>query len=191
MLKNSIVLLLVVIFCSGCGLRAREEELKKKETVLAEKEQQLLLKEKELGAREEQLMQIEKHIDSVRVGVDTSRRYNEELIGLWSVKMTCTETSCSGSAVGDTKTENWDVSYQDNTIIAKAMNGTELIRTYTGSLTNSTISLTDDVPASESGPATHMQIRLTWADGKSMDGQREIVRQNDCRLVYRLQMTKQ
>jgi hypothetical protein len=191
MLKTLSFLLLTTFLCSGCGLRAREDDLQKREVVLAEKEQQLLLKEKELAAKEEQLVQLEKHIDSVKVGIDTATHYNEQLIGLWSVRMTCTETSCAGSAVGDTKNENWDFSFQDNTLIAKAMNGTELIRTYTGSMTDNNIMLEEDVPASQSTPATHMQIRLTWADGKNMEGQREIIRENDCRLVYRLQMTKQ
>lgn len=189
MAKWTYLILLLAFVSSGCGLRAREDDLLKRESVLAEKEQQLILKEKELVAKEEQLLQLEKHIDSARI--DTTIHYNEQLIGQWNVKMTCTETSCTGSAVGDTKTENWSIAFQDNTLIAKALNGTELIRTYTGSMTGNNITLTDDVPASQSAVATHMQVRLTWNDGKTMEGQREIIRENDCRLVYRLQMTRQ
>jgi len=42
--------------------------------------------------------------------------------------MRCTETNCSGSAVGDTKNEQWEIGYQNGGIVAQAFSGNKLVR---------------------------------------------------------------
>jgi hypothetical protein len=186
----SIYLLAFLCFVSGCNLRQQEEELKKKEAYLNEKEQMLLLKEKTLQAKEEELLLKEHKVDSVSNG-DTSYRYNPAIIGIWSVKMTCVETSCPESAVGDVKTEQWNISYEANTLIAKAMVNDRLIRTYTGIPGKSSIELTEEQKAEgPSQQATKMVVRLSLLTEGTMSGQREIIREN-CRVIYDLQMDKQ
>ena len=59
--------------------------------------------------------------------------------------MTCIETTCPGSAVGDTKTETWDINYENNLIIAKAMANNKLVRVYTGSYDGTNLTLSEDV----------------------------------------------
>jgi hypothetical protein len=191
MIRVVIFCLAVVLLCPGCDLKTREEALKKKEAELAQKEQQLLLKEKSLALQEQQLLQLKQQIDSVKTKSDTALVYNQQLIGVWNVKMTCTETTCPGSAVGDTKSETWDIGYENNNIIAKAIANNKLARIYTGSYDGNNLTLTEDVANVPSEPATKMTIRLTLTEETKMDGQREIVRENDCRIVYNLQLNKQ
>jgi len=192
----SVFLLLSFLFCSGCDLRKREDELQKKETAINQKEQELLLKEKTLQLKETELMQRELKLDSVKntdtvQKADSTHLYNPLLIGTWSVKMTCTETTCEGSAVGDTKTEQWNISYQGNTIIAKAMANDKLVRVYTGFFTGNTVELVEDRKIIPLQPATKMAVRLQVINEKSMDGQREIARDNECKVVYAIQARKQ
>ncbi|MEO6357755.1 MAG: hypothetical protein ABIU77_02045 [Ferruginibacter sp.] len=181
----------LLFFSPGCGSRTREEALQKKEITLNQKEQELLLKEKTLQLKEEELQQKEKTKIDSSLKTDTTNIYNAALIGRWSVKMTCTEASCSGSAVGDTKSEQWDISYQGKTIIAKAMTGDKLIRIYTGNNIGNSIELKEDNQNTPSTTATTMLVRLQMINEKNVEGQREIVREDDCRIVYALQLKKQ
>ena len=182
-------LLILTFFISGCDLRKREEQLEAKEAVLNQKEQELLLKEKTLQIKEDELLLRERKTDST-VKTDTTSLYNTAIIGFWSVKMTCTEATCAGSAVGDTKTEQWNISYEANTIIAKAMSDDKLVRTYTGIPAGEVIELVEGPHANVSQSATKMIVRLRLINSTAMDGKREIIR-NNCKVIYDLKMEKQ
>jgi hypothetical protein len=104
--------------------------------------------------------------------------------------MTCTETTCAGSAVGDTKTEQWHISFETNAVIVKAMAGENLVRVYTGTFADKTIELKESSDSSFARPETKMLVRLRVIDESNMEGQREIVR-NDCKVIYALQLGKQ
>jgi hypothetical protein len=104
--------------------------------------------------------------------------------------MTCTEATCAGSAVGDTKTEQWNISYEANTIIAKAMSDDKLVRTYTGIPAGEVIELVEGPHANVSQSATKMIVRLRLINSTAMDGKREIIR-NNCKVIYDLKMEKQ
>jgi hypothetical protein len=103
--------------------------------------------------------------------------------------MTCTETTCAGSAIGDTKNEQWDIAYQGNQVIAKAMAGDKLVRDYSGYVSESAVHLKAGSDSSAAQQGTTMLVTLRLADSLSMQGEREIVR-NDCRVIYALQLTK-
>lgn len=189
-MKWIIVLLLAVIVVSpACNLRQREEALRKKEVELKEKEQELLLKEKTLQIKEDELLQKEQKLDSTTLN-DTTFIYNPNLIGLWSVKMICTETTCPGSAIGDTKNEQWQIAYQANKIIAKAMVGNQLVRVYSGTFKGNILELVDEQENGENN-GTKISVRLRFTSENTMQGQREILRIGDCRILYSLQMNKE
>ncbi|WP_020603334.1 hypothetical protein [Spirosoma spitsbergense] len=183
-------LIALLLFTPGCESRTKKEELQKKEIALNKKEHDLLLREKSLQLKEQQLQQREKQIDS-SPKVDTTNLYNPALIGRWSVKMTCTETTCTGSAVGDTKNEQWAISYQGKTIIAKVIVADKLVRIYTGFFTDNSVELMEDSERISSRMAPKMVVRLQIVNEKTLDGHREIVRDNNCKVLYALQLKKQ
>ena len=176
-------------FLQGCDLRQREEALNQKEALLNQREQELLLKEKTIQLKEEELVKREERIDSTRLQ-DSTAVYNAALPGTWEVKMTCTATSCPGSAVGDTKNETWDISYQNNNIIARAMVSNELVRTYSGFFTGNTLELIETRENEPNQPATRMVVRLRLAKENVMEGQREIERIGECKIIYDVVMNK-
>jgi len=96
-----------LITLTGCGLREREDALNKKMSEVAQKEQKLLFQEKTLQLKEEELNQRQRLLDSTsnKITVDSLPVFYPQLPGTWLVKMSCKETTCPGSAVGDTKTE--------------------------------------------------------------------------------------
>lgn len=105
--------------------------------------------------------------------------------------MTCTETTCPGSAVGDTKFETWELTNQNNQITAQAFADGQLVRVYSGTYQNQVLELTADVALSPAAPTTKMLVRLNSVNRSTLEGQREIVRSGDCRIVYALQLSKQ
>ncbi|RYZ28532.1 MAG: hypothetical protein EOO10_09230 [Chitinophagaceae bacterium] len=180
---------LATILFSGCNLREREASLKKKEDAISEKEQLLLLKEKTLQLKEEELAKRQHQLDSTYV-LDTTAKINPNLVGTWSVQMSCTETTCQGSAVGDTKTESWELTYQDKNVIAKAKVNNELVRVYSGAYNGTTLELVETQNESVA-PATKIVVHLRLVGDTRLEGQREIERLNEsCKIVYAMVMDK-
>jgi hypothetical protein len=180
---------LTILFLQSCDLRQREEDLQAKEAKVNQKEQELLLKEKTLQLKENELAKKQQQIDSTAIR-DTIAQVNAKLVGTWNVKMTCTETSCTGSAVGDTKIEAWDISYQDKNVLAKAKVNNELVRVYSGTYNGNILELVEahDTPTTPS--PTKIIVRLRLASDLQMEGQREIERIGDCKILYSVLMDK-
>lgn len=180
--------LLATCLLSGCGMQEREAALKKREAALALREQELVRKEESLRLREETLLQKQQSQDSALQ--DSSVFANANLEGRWSVKMVCTETSCAGSAIGDTKSELWDFSYQNGRVMATAIENNLVVRTYSGTYKNNLLELTETVERSSESPATQILVHIKPLSETTMEGQREIIRLGDCRIVYALELTK-
>ncbi|MBA2745554.1 MAG: hypothetical protein H0U44_04935 [Flavisolibacter sp.] len=189
MWKLIFLFFLIMIF-SGCNMRERERQLDQRSAALDQKEQELVLKERSLQLKEEELLKKEQQADSIKL-VDTTAVYNPGLVGIWSVRMVGTEATCPGSAVGDTKTETWHLSYQNNNILVKAMTGDQLVRVYSGTYNGKTIELSEDRESSAATPSTSMIVRLRIMNQNLLEGQREILRDAQCKIVYSVQMTRQ
>ncbi len=192
--------IIISLSLTSCVDQQREKLLTQRETALYTREQELLLKQKSLRFREEQLDEQQRKIDSILkrhsavmktdslVQAD-SVAIDSALLGNWAVRMTCTETSCPGSAVGDLKLEQWNLAYDGHNIVAKASSRGRLVRTYTGPYTGNNLELTelhDTLPVD-----TRIVVRLRVLDDRKMDGQREIIRDDACKIVYALQFNKQ
>ncbi len=188
---NLIFFASIVFLFSGCSLRQREIELDKKLAEVHEKEQELSLKEQSLDFREQQLDAREKILDSTskKNAIDSLHINHQQLPGTWAVRMQCTETNCPGSAVGDTKNELWEFKFQDNGVVASASSNNQLVRIYTGTFINGTLRLS--VQQDSTGQFAKMAVRLQNVTDKEMDGEREIIQANGCRILYSLQLKKQ
>lgn len=194
-LKTGILFFLCsVVLLSSCGIQEQRQKLLQKEQALREKEQGLTLKEQELNTREQALNERQKKMDSVLTMPDTLITKYPNLIGNWTVKMVCTETSCSGSALGDTKVEEWSLSFSNNQVVVKAMNNKkQLTRVYTGYIAiDGTIVLMAKIPESDSNALLASQINVNLTQGKMgmMTGQREILHPENCRILYSLNLKK-
>jgi hypothetical protein len=200
MYRSVLKVFVFALLLVSCRDNKREQELDARETGLNTREQELLLREKTLQMREEQLLAETQRRDSIRnkdtaaVVVQTSdtsahMHTNPELVGEWTVKMSCIETNCPGSAVGDTRVEQWNLSYTGNHLVAKAMDHGNLIRTYSGIFRPGNIQLIEHRDSAMVYD-TRMVVRLRPIDENSMEGQREIVMENECKIVYALTLDK-
>jgi hypothetical protein len=190
----ALFLLTVLLFAQGCRDQEREKELKNWQTALTQKEQELNEKQNMLQLKEQELLHRQRKADSARMAdtalhQDTARLHQPAITGLWSVKMTCTETTCAGSAIGDTKNEQWNIASDGNQVLAKAMAGDKLVRDYSGVINERAIELKANSDSTSAQLPTRMHVTLRVVDSTSMQGEREIVR-NDCRVIYSLQLAK-
>lgn len=167
---------------SSCGLEQRERDLKIKEEALNKKEQELDLRQQAIREKEATMLRNDSSINSIAV-------VNDTLPGVWNIQMTCTESSCPGSAVGDSKKEKWEIAYQGQHLVARAISGDQVMRIYTGIFTGNTIELLEQRSASATEPATKMVVRL-YFKGTALEGHREIIRA-DCRVMYSVKADKQ
>jgi hypothetical protein len=188
-MKWLIMLSLIVLTSTGCKNRKAGDALNQREAALNQREKELALRETVLQLKETALLEKQNRLDST-LKLDTTRLVYLPVIGLWSAKMVCTETTCQGSAVGDNKTEQWDLSYQSNSLIAKAMVNNKISRVYTGSYTGNAFELTEEQSDSAAGVVTKMIVRLNLVDSTHLQGQRQIIREGDCRIVYDLKLER-
>ena len=198
-MKPTTLLLIVMAFVlSSCQNREREKALDAKEAELNNREQQLLLRQRTIDLKEQQLAERIRvadstaRADSAVVANDSalvSAPVNPALVGDWLVKMTCIETNCSGSAVGDVRVEQWNLSYTGNHLIAKASDHGKLIRTYSGLYKEGDIELIEHRDSSLVYD-TRMLVQLRPINERSMQGQREIIMENECRILYSLTLDK-
>ena len=185
----SITGILFLLTCNSCTLDKKEEQLQQWENNLKQKEQELIVREKTLQLKEDELTRKGAYLDST-IKKDSAVKYDTSLIGSWDVKMVCTEATCTGSAVGDTKTEQWVISSEGSNFIAKALSGGKLLRVYTGIYTGNTLELIAQVEPNAGQPAAKMVARLHIVHARRMEGEREITRETDCKIIYTLEMDK-
>jgi len=185
-MKPNLILLIMIVFClQSCGLNEREKNLQKLQKEIAQKEQGLLAWEQRLKLKEEALDHARQSLDSAKMQVDSASVYEPAIVGKWTVKMSCIETTCDGSALGDTKTEQWEISYNQNSIVVKAYSGPVLIRVYVGKYKDNQLKILDERANVEAS----FKASLNFINGKRMDGTREVL-QKDCKIVYALTAEK-
>ena len=189
-MKPYLIILLSIVCFSSCSLREREKVVERRTTELNEKEQQLLLKEQTLKLKEDELAIKESRLDStVRLNPDSdTTRTNPMYFGNWHVRMDCIETSCTGSAVGDSKIEQWTIDSADNGVIVRARVGTHLVRVYSGKQQGGYLQLSSEETGTAGGNV-RMLVRLQLS-GEVLEGRREITRPGECRIVYSLDLKR-
>jgi hypothetical protein len=191
-MKYVILVYLFSFFAAGCGLREREMELEKRTNELNRKEQELLLKIKSFQLQEEELLKRQKQLDSSsRLLADSFLLQHPKILGKWNVTMHCTETTCPGSAIGDIKNEQWEISYQNKQVIAQAYSDNKLVRIYSGNYNGSAIELSTGPDNPDLSLSTNMIVRIQEIKENEMRGKREIIRPDNCRIIYDLLFKKQ
>jgi len=193
-LRICIILLAGIVLFSSCGIQEQKEKLAQKEQALKQKEQELALKEQELNRREQALNERQKKMDSVLTMPDTLTAKYPNLIGNWTVKMVCTDATCPGSALGDTKVEQWSLGFSNNQVIVKAFNNKkQLTRVYTGYIApDGSLSLSAQIAEPDTSEPLSAQINVSLTRSKDgiMSGQREILHPDNCHIVYSLSLKK-
>lgn len=181
------VITLMVIACQNSSSQ-REAELAKKEKELLEKEKELLQKENEtLQAQQAQEQEVKREAEKNR-----EKGYSpSSIVGNWEVAMNCTSSDCSNSAVGDIRTETWQIQFRDNKIKVTVTNSDTQVKEYEGTLNGNTLTLKSTRTAGFStGKAT---INVSLQDDNQMTGTREVLKGSGstiCKIEYYTKVTR-
>ncbi|MFD1873198.1 hypothetical protein [Hymenobacter bucti] len=188
-MKKTALLPLGILLLAGCQNQEREQRLQKKEAELAHREQELLLREKALTLREQADQKAQQAVDSVR-GLPLVDTALVRLAGTWATRMNCIETDCAGSAIGDSKNEQWEFSTEQGQVLVRASVGSKVVRVYSGRLQGSELLLTAQHQAGETLPDAIITAQLQLTADQRLEGRREINRPDNCRIVYALTLTR-
>jgi hypothetical protein len=187
--KKTALLPLGILLLAGCQNQEREQRLQKKEADLAHCEQELLLREKALTLREQANHKAQQAVDSVRA-LPAPDSALVRLAGTWITRMNCIETDCAGSAIGDSKNEQWAFSNEQGQVLVRASVGNKVVRVYTGQLQGSELQLTAQHQEGETLPDAIITAQLQLTADQRLEGRREINRPDNCRIVYALTLTR-
>jgi len=182
----SAIFLGIVFILSGCINKNREERLNQREAVLAEREKQLGLKEAEFQS----LIRMRDSLLAVQKDTIISQTWPEEILGLWSSRVVCTESNCNNYVVGDVRTDQWEFGYDSTRLIAKVSNVGKLMRVYNGSYRDSVISLrftTDSASARQ----FEINVAIAGITPRKLKGTRTVTVENGCKAVFSVELTKQ
>ncbi len=179
--------LLIAAGLSSCGFEERKKALDARETALKEREQNLLVKQKMLLQLEDSIKLSIAQQDSLTISLkNIGLPLPDSLQGTWNVNMLCTQTNCSGSAVGDTRKESWTFSGGDSTgVYVKAMQGENLVRVYSGIFDGSGFVLSTPNVAGEVN-ATTMNVKLNINTRDKLSGSRIIQQADGCTITYKI-----
>ena len=185
-----IILLSLILFPQfGCGFEKRKQQLDDREQALIAREQMVMIKEKQLKLLEDSLKKNFEKVDSANLSrIEQSFPLPDSLAGNWNVSMVCTQTNCTGFAVGDIRKETWQIASVNNAVTIRALQGEKLIRVYTGKFTGTQLKLATPETVQAT---TLMNVELNIDNSTKMSGQRIITQPDGCSTVFKADLDKQ
>ena len=178
------------VMITGCDYQRRNEALDKKMNELNQREAVLSLKEQQMEIKEQQINEKEKILDSTaHVINDSLLRSHKKTEGAWRVDMICTQTNCPGSAVGDVKTERWNITVEGRNVLVNVKNNRALSKSYSGAFDGNLITLTADQDTTEVNAT--IEVHLQQATDKEMEGDRVVTQASGCQILYSLRLKRQ
>lgn len=181
---KKIYLLLFSFIIVSCN-NQEAQEMKARGIALEKLRDSLMVKERELDLKAQELEKREQMLDTTTNNAPEGI-INPNLTGKWQVKMTCVETNCSGSAIGDVRNEQWNLSYRNDLFIVEGLTNGAVNTLYTGLYNGNELQLNADNNAA----GTTISIVLTPAENGTMVGRREVTQAGGCKIFYRLNLNK-
>ncbi len=167
-MKTATALSLLFLFALlSCTDSAKEEQLNLREKTLSEKEQLFAAKEQDY----EKLKMLRDSLQAVPDSTATVR-FSKSFLGRYNGKMICTDSNCSENAVGDLRSDVWEI-LEDGVKITNK-NGNE--KFYKGQFNNNELKLINE----EAAPALISEITLNFSDSLTsrIKGNRLLKREN-------------
>ncbi|HLU18141.1 MAG TPA: hypothetical protein VKZ76_08840 [Edaphocola sp.] len=177
----------LAILISACGFEERKQALDARESALVQREQELLLREKMLIQLEDSVRQSIARKDSTEFMLQQlGIALPDSLAGVWTVNMMCTQTNCTGFAVGDIRKETWVFEQEDSasTVYVKAMQGETLIRIYSGIFDGADFVLS--TPIGNEAQSGKMNVKLNLNTASKLTGQRVIYQPDGCTTTFKV-----
>lgn len=114
-----------------------------------------------------------------------------DLMGIWNVTMTATESTCEGTNVGDSKSETWTIESEAGVIKIRVSNNKNTGDSYNAKFLpqyNMLVGKGKDYDLFVTGDIT---LKLTMIEDNKMEGTREVIVSTPCKIEYKLTARKQ
>lgn len=185
LIRVSSVVLLTILFVSGCIDQDRETRLAQRESLLQEREHEFALKE----ADYQSLLRMRDSILASQTDTVMQEYWPAEVIGLWNSKVVCVESDCTSYVIGDVRSDQWEFGYDSTRLVSKVHSNDHLVRIYQGSYRDSTIGL---VFATDSAAAKQVLMRITINEigPDKMRGTRTVMVDKSCTAKFSVELTK-
>ena len=193
-----LVFIIAVFFLFGCNYKEKEQQLNERKLLLDTREQELNIRENDLLAKESEFTRLRSFADSINAfqskdSADSIRFLPTRLLGNWNAAMECIATACSGYVIGDKKTEQWSINYHDSVLVAKAMQGKQIIRFYSGTYKDSILTLV--YPSNFVGDTLRssnvkMNLTLKETNQGNLTGTRTLVQENGCSVSFKVDLSR-
>jgi len=173
-MKNPVLLIFLLFFLVNCDNKEKSNELMQREQQLLDKEKLFAQKEAEYQSLLKMRDSIfnQQHSDSIKIV-----KWPDEIAGVWTGKVICTESNCSDYVVGDQRTDTWEFASDSIQLFSKIINNNNLVRLYSGKFENNEIKLnfkTDSTAKKQ----VDMNVLLNDISDTKMKGVRTIALDN-------------
>ncbi|MCD9853426.1 hypothetical protein LUD75_01825 [Epilithonimonas sp. JDS] len=180
-----LLLLSLTIFLFSCKENEREKQLDIREKILSEKENIFAQKESEFQS----LLKMRDSLYAKKTDSVIVPTWPVDILGKWSGKVICTESTCSDYVIGDQRTDVWEFVNDSLQTSVNVYSNNNLVRTYSGKLENNEIRLnfkTDSTAAK----LVDMNILLNEISPGKMRGKRTITVNNNCSAAFSVELVR-
>lgn len=187
MVQRLLTLLLLLLTLAACRDTVREQQLAEREQALAEKEKMFALKEADYSA-------LLRWRDSTLAAADTlaatpATAWPTDLLGRWSSKTVCRESSCNEYVVGDQRSGAWEFSGDSAGLFTKVYDRNTLVRVYSGSFDSAAARLyfRSDSAAQRK---VEMEVELRRSPTGAIKGSQLLTMENGCTAKFTVELVR-
>lgn len=183
--KTLFIFLLSIIIFQGCSDKEKNQELIDRENSLLEKEKIFAQKESDYQS----LIKMRDSIFSKKDSVETVQKWPVEILGEWTGKVICTESSCSDYVIGDQRIDTWEFDSDSTQLFSKILNNNKLVRLYLGKFENNEVKLNYKTD-STADKSVEMNVLLNEISANRIRGIRTISVDNKCTAKFSVELTR-
>src|SRR5690606_38864677 len=165
----------------GCTDDQKEQNLLQREQKLSEKETKFEAKEAEYKS----LLALRDSLENSVPATPAVEELPAEIIGKWSGKMICTESSCTDNVIGDQRTDVWE--FFANGL--KMTNKTGGERDFTANIVGDELKLVSE-ESSNITNRSEITLSLTDLQNGRMKGTRAFIGKNECIAKFSVELEK-
>lgn len=183
----------ITILLNSCGKTDEEIALEKKR--IQDSIEKVIESAKETAVEEaQQKAESEKRLAEQAEWERKNKKFNvEDLVGTWNVKMSCINSNCQGTNVGDIRSETWYINYEGGRIIVKVSGNSTTNTLYTGTFDGKILKLHYDLIKTglfKDKTVSVIDATLRMDSPNELIGKRKVLNDGPCNIDYNISLTK-
>ena len=180
-MRNLLFYIFIFISLLSCTDDQKEQSLLQREQNLSAREKDFEIKEAEYKS----LLSLRDSLENIEEEIPVQTVLPEGILGKWSGKMVCTESTCADHVIGDQRNDIWEFSANG----LKMTNKTGGERLFTATLVGTELKLTSDETANITSRSS-ITLSIDDLQNGRMKGTREFIGQDECIAKFSVELEK-